>query len=60
MFEYIKECLVNNDGEEDQGFNFPFRKRSEHIKRIFMWTKRLIDGISNINKEAILVSAIFL
>lgn len=59
MFQFVECYLENNDGEIGNNYKFPFRKRSEHIKRVFMWAERLIDGESNINKEAVLVSAIF-
>ena len=57
MFQYVKGYLENNIGETIA--KYPFRKRSEHIKRVFMWAERLVEGESNINKEAVLVSAIF-
>lgn len=59
MFQFVECYLENNDGEKGNNYKFPFRKRSEHIKRVFMWAERLIDGETNINKEAVLVSAIF-
>jgi uncharacterized protein len=59
MFQYVNNCLGDNDGEACKIKYFPFRKRSEHIRRVFMWAERLVDGEENVNKEAVLVSAIF-
>lgn len=59
MIEFVKHKLELNGGEEcDIGF-FPFRIRSEHIRRVFLWAERLVSEIEHINKEAVLVSAIF-
>jgi len=59
MLKYVKEFLKENDGEVTKIFNYPFRKRSEHTRRVFMWARRLVDRESSINKEAVLVSSIF-
>ncbi|NLX69831.1 MAG: HD domain-containing protein [Clostridiales bacterium] len=59
MFQFVKECLEKNDGEATKTCKYPFRKRSEHIKRVFMWAQRLVDGQLSIDREAVLVSAIF-
>ncbi|GKX67201.1 HD domain-containing protein [Inconstantimicrobium mannanitabidum] len=59
MFQYVKQYLEDNDGEVFNIGYFPFRKRSEHIKRVLIWTQRLMEEETCINKEAVLVSAIF-
>ena len=59
MFQFVKDSLENNDVEATQIGQFLFRKRSEHIKRVFMWAKRLVEDEQFVNKEAILVSAMF-
>jgi uncharacterized protein len=59
MFQFVNEHLKNSDVEASKIGCFPFRKRSEHIKRVFSWAKRLMDGECDVNKEAVLVSAIF-
>ncbi|WP_195971118.1 HD domain-containing protein [Clostridium thermobutyricum] len=58
MFNFVKTYLVDNDAEK---FNFGsnFRNRSEHISRVFMWSKRLLDDRYTINVEALLTAAIF-
>ncbi|MCK9537104.1 MAG: HD domain-containing protein [Bacilli bacterium] len=59
MLKFVKEKLELTGGEEWNFGKFPFRKRSEHIWRVFLWAKRLIAEINQINKEAVLVAAIF-
>lgn len=59
MFQFVKDYLKNNDDEASKIGYFPFRKRSEHIMRVFMWAERLVKSESYINKEAVLVAAIF-
>jgi uncharacterized protein len=38
---------------------YPFRLRYEHIWRVFIWVNRLIEKIEDINKEAVLIAALF-
>ena len=57
MLEFVKQQLEKNGGEVSP-FGV-FRKRSEHIKRVFMWAERLADEITSINREALMVAAIF-
>lgn len=59
MFEFVNKQLENNDCWVSKVGFFYFRKRTEHIKRVFMWASRLIDSELYVNKEAVLVSAIF-
>ena len=59
MFEFVKNYLENKEAETIKIGKFPFRKRSEHIRRVFMWAQRIVDGEAYINKEAVLVAAIF-
>ncbi|WIV11532.1 HD domain-containing protein [Proteiniborus sp. MB09-C3] len=60
MLDFVKDRLEFSGGEDcSKVGKFPFRKRSEHIWRVFLWTKRLMSEVDNINKEAVLVSAIF-
>ncbi len=59
MLEFVKNRLELNGGEECNIDAFPFRKRSEHIWRVFLWAERLVSELKFINEEAILVSAIF-
>jgi len=58
IFNEVKDYLEKYGGENDD--RFVFRKRSEHIWRVFIWTKRLIeDCTENINREALLTAALF-
>lgn len=60
MLQYVKNCLVTNNGDEGTKVSpFPFRKRSDHIRRVFMWAQRLVEDIPSINRKAVLVAAIF-
>ncbi|NLB40718.1 MAG: HD domain-containing protein [Clostridiales bacterium] len=59
MFEFVNKHLENNDCEASKIGFFRFRKRTEHIMRVFTWARRLVDSEVCVNKEAVLVSAIF-
>ena len=54
MFQFVKDYLETNEAETIKVGKFPFRKRSEHIRRVFMWAQRIVDGEDYINKEAVL------
>ncbi len=43
IFNSVKTYLQENNGEFVSSKQFPFRKRSEHIWRVFSWAKRLLD-----------------
>lgn len=56
----MKKYLENNNGEVCSAFgHFPFRKRSEHIKRVFMWAQRLMEDDNSIDREVVLMAALF-
>ena len=61
IFSEVQNYLQNHDGEvDDRGFTF--RKRSEHIWRVFKWVERLIeaeDCTENIDRDSLLVAALF-
>lgn len=54
MFQFVDNYLSQSNVPI-----LPFRKRSDHIKRVFMWSQRLIPKEYSINKEALLIAAIF-
>ncbi len=56
MFHFIKEHLEKNSDEGPKNGHYPFRTRSDHIQRVFMWSERLVTNVSSINKEAVLVT----
>ena len=62
IFGYVKKFLADNDGEATRIASCPFRKRSEHIWRVFQWAKRLIDGNDfdvAIDTDSVLIAALF-
>ena len=50
MFQFVKECLEKMMVKH-KTCKYPFRKRSEHIKRVFMWAQRLVDGQLSIDRK---------
>jgi uncharacterized protein len=59
MLGFVKNILIKNDGEATKINEIPFRKRSEHIKRVYNWAVRLVGKNSKIDREAVLVASIF-
>lgn len=58
IFSEVKAYLEKYGGEHDD--RFTFRKRSEHIWRVFNWAKRLIESCTeNIDRDALLIAALF-
>lgn len=57
MFLYVKKVL--EEGNAIRSTNFNFRNRFEHIKRVYKWCLRLMEDNLNVNKEVVLVAAIF-
>jgi uncharacterized protein len=57
--QYMKETLEGNDDGATKSTRFPFRKRSEHINRVFIWATRLLDGEPEINQDAVQIAALF-
>ena len=55
-FGHIKEILAESDKFYEI---YPFRKRSEHIWRVFIWANRLIEDKNDINKNALLMATLF-
>jgi uncharacterized protein len=62
IFNHIKNVLnENNKNATKLNEKFPFRIRSEHIWRVFIWANRLTesDKYKNINKDALFVGSLF-
>jgi len=60
MFRYVREFLLKTGCDAaSKSSGYAFRKRSEHTRRVFLWAKRLTEGETGINTEAILTAAIF-
>jgi uncharacterized protein len=61
IFSDVVKYLSDNDGEATKSVVAPFRKRSEHIRRVYIWASRLLEDMddSAVDKEAVLISALF-
>ena len=58
MFDYVLKVLTENNGLKSKKVMFTFRDRFKHIKRVFGWANRIMEGL-DVNKEVILTAAIF-
>ena len=61
IFAYIQAYLGDRDSYAAKIGYLPFRKRSEHINRVYVWAKRLLveENIQNADEESILIAALF-
>ncbi|MDR1688686.1 MAG: HD domain-containing protein [Clostridiales bacterium] len=63
MFSYVKNLLSESEGTAANTKTwYSFRKRSDHIQRVFMWANRLIaENTFNrpIDSESVRIAAIF-
>ena len=61
IFNYVENELTQNDNRATKIEKFPFRKRSEHLWRVYNWAKRLMDvnEYKNIDVESVLIASIF-
>ncbi|MDR1705628.1 MAG: HD domain-containing protein [Clostridiales bacterium] len=61
MFNDIEKHLSDDGKYATKTDKYLFRRRSEHIKRVFAWAKRLADDCdsSAVDKEALLTAALF-
>ena len=61
MFRFV-EAQLTQSGKNvrvKEGVAYPFRKRSEHTRRVWVWAKRLMEGRTDLDTEAVNVAAIF-
>ena len=58
MFDYVLNVLTLNDGLKSKQAKFTFRDRFKHIKRVFGWANRIMDGL-DVDRDVILTAAIF-
>lgn len=59
IFNEVKEYLESHGGNNHDG-GITFRKRSDHMWRVYIWVERLIkDCTENINKDALRIAALF-
>ncbi|MDE7161688.1 MAG: HD domain-containing protein [Anaeroplasmataceae bacterium] len=59
MLEYVKHILIEHKGMRSHKPQLYFRNRFEHIKRVYGWAKRIMEGVENCNEEIVLTAAIF-
>ena len=59
IFDEVKNYLLKHSGNDDDR-GFAFRKRSDHMWRVFTWAERLVEGCAeNIDKNALFIAALF-
>ncbi len=56
---YVKEYLTEHKGMESPNPLHPFRSRFQHSIRVFHWCERLVEGLDNVDTEALYTAAIF-
>lgn len=56
-YEYVRATLIESGN--DASVRSPFRSRSKHCWRVYLWAKRLSDGISGVDLDVLSMSAIF-
>lgn len=59
MFSFVKKTLLENNAINHTSAKFPFRNRFKHIKRVYNWCLKLLEDDILVDKEVVLVSAIF-
>lgn len=59
IFKYVTDELDRPDKNRCEGGQFPFRKRMDHILRVYKWCKVLMSEREDINQDAVLCAAIF-
>jgi len=59
MFQYVRSYLQEHGGEMTTTRTVPFRRRSEHIRRVRMWAERLAEGLPAVDRAALIAAAIF-
>ncbi len=58
VFLHVRGILEAQGGEYAQCGYFPFRKRSDHIFRVFRWTERLRDPDTEVDDAALRIAAL--
>lgn len=61
-FHYVKKYLERNGGDKSPNPFHKFRSRADHIRRVYIWTTRLIEKDTDLSEEeaeALLTAAIF-
>lgn len=55
--EYVEGVLQKYN--RDKGKKSPFRSRVNHTKRVLMWAMRLVEEMTDVDKDVLFVAAIF-
>lgn len=58
ILAYVEATLEAVDQNRCEGGQFPFRKRTEHILRVYRWAQQLMGGQEAINQEVVLLAAL--
>jgi len=59
---YVEKLLKESGNDGFSGGNcgkYPFRSRYAHTRRVFMWLRRLLDDVGNVDVTAMEVAVIF-
>lgn len=59
MLQYVCKLLTTGENRTLEKNTNPIRNRAEHTKRVLMWINRLSTGYRRIDKEALVIAAIF-
>lgn len=60
IFAYVRAFLVQHGGQQPPDRSFPFRDRSDHIRRVCQWARRLADGAAEpVDRDALFTAALF-
>lgn len=59
IFNYVENIFTESNKNFLDGEVHAFRTRSEHIRRVYNWSNRLSEGISDIDKESLKLAALF-
>ena len=59
MLEYVHHTLIEHKGIRSHKPQLYFRNRFEHIKRVYGWAKRIMEGVENCDETIVLTAAIF-
>ncbi len=60
LFAYVRSFLEQHGGQQPPSTPFPFRVRSDHIWRVWMWARRLAEDFADaVDLDALRTAALF-
>lgn len=59
IFNYVETVFKEKNKNCLCGEIHKFRTRSEHIRRVYKWSGRLSEGLTDINTESLKIAALF-